>query len=153
MEAMSHYKLKGTSGSVINQSFPFGESIVLGASADCDVQLDEPGVSPRHAEIRLLDGKSLLLKDLDSELGTLLNGEPVIETLLGSGDEIRIGTCRLMLQAPGLRPARVLTADVVKKSTRSWPRVVVWSILLASAAGVAVLKWKPEWLAAWLPLP
>ena len=150
---MSHYKLKGTSGSVINQSFPFGESIVLGASADCDVQLDEAGVSPRHAEIHLIDGKSLLLKDLDSELGTLLNGEPVIETLLGSGDEIRIGTCRLMLQAPGLRPARVLTADVVKKSTRSWPRVLVWSILLVSAAGVAVLKWKPEWLAAWLPLP
>jgi pSer/pThr/pTyr-binding forkhead associated (FHA) protein len=143
---MSIYKLKGTSGSVINQSFPFGDSIVLGASADCDVQLDEPGVASRHAEIRLIDGNSLLLKDLDSETGTLLNGEPVIETLLGSGDEIRIGTCRWMLQAPGLRPERILTADVVKKPTRRWPRILGWTILAASAAGVAVLKWKPEWL-------
>ena len=74
---MSLYKLKGTSGSVINQSFPFGDSIVLGSSADCDVQLDEPGVSSRHAEIRLLDGQSLQLKDLGSKSGTLLNGEPV----------------------------------------------------------------------------
>ena len=74
---MSLYKLKGTSGSVINQSFPFRELIVLGSSADCDVQLDEPGVSSRHAEIRLLDGKSLQLKDLGSVTGTLLNGEPV----------------------------------------------------------------------------
>ena len=143
---MSHYKLKGTSGSVINKSFPFGGSIVLGSSPDCDVQLDEPGVSPRHAEICLLDCNALLLKDLDSGTGTLLNGEPVIETLLGSGDEIRIGTCRWMLQAPGLRPERVLTDDAVKSSGSQWPRVLVWTILAASAAGVAVLKWKPEWL-------
>jgi FHA domain len=143
---MSIYKLKGTSGSVINQSFPFRESIVLGASADCDVQLDEPGVASRHAEIRLIDGNSLLLKDLDSETGTLLNGEPVIETLLGSGDEIRIGTCRWMLQAPGLRPERILTTDVVKKPTRDWMRILAWTIVAATAAGAAVLKWNPEWL-------
>ena len=148
---MSLYKLKGTSGSVINQSFPFAESIGLGSSASCDVQLDEPGISARHAEIRLLDGKSLLLKDLGSETGTLLNGERVDETLLGSGDEIRIGTSRLMLQAPGLRPERILTADVVTKTARRWPRVLVWSILLASATAVVVLKWKPEWLAGLMP--
>jgi hypothetical protein len=143
---MSLYKLKGTSGSVINQSFPFGDLIVLGSSPDCDVQLDEAGVSSRHAEIRLIDGKSLLLKDLGSKTGTLLNGEPVTETLLGSGDEIRIGTCRWMLQAPGLRPERVLTADVVSQSPRRWPRRLAWTGLLAAAAAIAVLKWKPEWL-------
>ena len=143
---MSHYKLKGTSGSVINQSFPFGESIVLGSSVDCDVQIDEPGVAAKHAEIRLLDGKALQLKDLGSDTGTLLNGEPVSETLLGSGDEIRIGTCRWMLQAPGLRPDRVLTTDVVQKRARRWPSVLVWTSLVAGATVVAVLKWKPEWL-------
>jgi predicted component of type VI protein secretion system len=141
---MSHYKLKGTSGSVINQSFPFGESIVLGSSEDCDVQIDGPGIAERHAEIRLLDDNSLQLKDLG--FGTLLNGEPVSETLLGSGDEIRIGTCRWMLQAPGLRPDRVLTEDVVQKRTRRWPSVLVWTSLVAGAAAVAVLKFKPEWL-------
>ena len=142
---MSPYKLKGTSGSVINQSFPFGDSIVLGSSADCDVQLDEPGVSSRHAEIRLLDGKSLQLKDLGSKSGTLLNGEPVTETLLGSGDEIRIGTCRWMLQAPGLRPERILTAELVGKPARRWPRILLWTGLAGTAAALAVLKWHPEW--------
>jgi len=143
---MSHYKLKGTSGSVINQSFPFGDLVVLGSSADCDVQLDEAGVSPRHAEIRLVDGRSLILKDLGSETGTLLNGEPVDETTLGSGDEIRIGTCRWMLQAPGLRPERILTAEVVKKPGFDWARLLAWTTVAATATGVAVLKWKPEWL-------
>ena len=150
---MSVYKLKGTSGSVINQSFPFGESVVLGSSADCDIQLDEPGVSSRHAEIRLLDEKSLQLKDLGSKTGTLLNGEPVTETLLGSGDEIRIGTCRWMLQAPGLRPERVLTAEVVGKPARRWPRVLVWTSLAAAAAAVAVVKFKPEWVEYLRSLP
>jgi len=148
---MGLYKLKGTSGAVINQSFPIGDSIVLGSSADCDVQLDEPGISSRHAEIRLIDGNALQLKDLGSDTGTLLNGERVVENLLGSGDEIRIGTCRLMLQAPGLRPGRVLTGDVVRKPIRHWPRVLAWSLVVASAAAVAVLKWKPEWLTGWLP--
>ena len=148
---MSVYKLKGTSGSVINQSFPFGSSILIGSSADCDVQLDEPGVSARHAEINLTENHALQLKDLGSQSGTLLNGEKVLETLLGSGDEIRIGTCRLMLQAPGLRPERVLTGDVVVKPGRRWPRVLAWSFVAASAAAVAVLKFKPEWLAGFLP--
>jgi len=143
---MSHYKLKGTSGSVINQSFPLGESIVIGSAAGCDVQVDEPGIADRHVEICLVDGKSLLLKDLGSDSGTLLNGEPVVETMLGSGDEIRIGTCRWMLQAPGLRPERILTTDVVKKRARRWPRVLVWTSVAAAATAVAVLKWKPEWL-------
>jgi len=143
---MSHYKLKGTSGSVINQSFPFSESIVLGSSPECDVQLDEPGVALMHAEIRLLEDKSLQLKDLGSATGTLLNGVAVTETLLGSGDEIRIGTCRWMLQAPGLRPERVLTAEAVSKPPRRWPRVLLWAGLAAAAAALAVWQFKPEWL-------
>ncbi|MGA9573274.1 MAG: FHA domain-containing protein [Lysobacterales bacterium] len=143
---MSHYKLKGTSGSVINQSFPFAESILLGSSPECDIRMEEPGVSSRHAEIRLVDGKSLLLKDLGTTNGTLLNGIAVTEALLGSGDEIRIGTCRWMLQAPGLRPERILTGDVVSKPARRWPGVLIWTGVLTAAAAVAVLMWKPEWL-------
>ena len=148
---MGLYKLKGTSGSVINQSFPFGDTIVLGSSPGCDVQLEEAGVSGRHAEIRLVEGGQLRLKDLGSETGTRLNGERIQETTLGSGDEIRIGTCRWMLQAPGLRPERVLTSEIINKPARHWPRVLAWGVVLTSAAFVAVLKWKPEWLFDWLP--
>ena len=143
---MSIYKLKGTSGSVINQSFPFEDSIVLGSSASCSVQIDEPGVSAKHAEINLTDERSLLLKDLKSKSGTLLNGEPISEAMLASGDEIRIGSCRWMLQAPGLRPERILTADVIGKPVRRWPRALGWGILLATTAAAAIYKLKPEWL-------
>ena len=143
---MSHYKLKGTSGSVINQSFPFRDALVLGSSPDSNVQIDETGVSPHHAEIRLFKDTDLLLKDLGSETGTLLNGEPVTQALLESGDEIRIGTCRWLLQAPGLRPKRILTTDAVKISVNHWPRRVVWTTLVIASAIVFLLKWKPQWL-------
>ena len=72
--------------------------------------------------------------------------------MLGSGDEIRIGTCRWMLQAPGLRPERVLTSDAIKKTARRWPRVLIWTSVLTAAAGLAVLKWKPEWVEAFRAL-
>lgn len=145
---MSVYKLKGTSGNVINQSFPFEGSIVLGSAQNCDVQLTEKGISARHAEINFLDDKVLLLKDLNSDTGTLLNGESVTETHLASGDEIRIGTCRLMLQAPGLRPDRILTDEMVGKQSRRWPRALGWGVVLTTAAALAVLKFKPEWVDA-----
>jgi len=148
---MSHYKLKGTSGSVINQSFPLGETFVIGSSADCAMQIEEPDVAAHHAEISLLDGNALLLKDLGSATGTVLNGEPVTEAMLSSGDEIHIGSCRWMLQAPGLRPDRILTAEVVEKPTRIWPRVLAWTVVAATAGALAILKWKPEWLEGWFP--
>jgi len=143
---MSHYKLKGTSGSVINQSFPLAESFVLGSCADCQVRIEEPGVAAHHAEITIVGGNSLLLKDLGSQSGTFVNGEKVSETMLSSGDEIHIGNCRWMLQAPGLRPERVLTAEVVEKSSFDWARLIGWTIVAATAGAAAVIVMKPEWL-------
>ncbi len=119
---------------------------MLGSSADCQVQIDEPGVAAHHAEIVIIDGNSLLLKDLGSQSGTFVNGEAVVEAMLSSGDEIHIGSCRWLLQAPGLRPERVLTADVVKKASVDWARLVAWTIVAATAGATAVVVWKPEWL-------
>lgn len=146
LEIMSLYKLKGTSGSVINQSFPLGETFVLGSSADCQLRIEEPGVASHHAEITMVDGNTLILKDLGSQSGTFVNGEAVTEAMLSSGDEIHIGSCRWMLQAPGLRPERVLTAEVVKKSSFDWVRLIAWTMVAATSGATAVIVWKPEWL-------
>ena len=143
---MSLFKLKGTSGSVINQSYPLGESFVLGSSADCQVHIEEPGVAAHHAEITIVDGNTLLLKDLGSQSGTFVNGEVIDEFMLSSGDEIHIGSCRWMLQAPGLKPERVLTADVVKKSSFDWARLIAWTIVAATTGATAIIVKKPEWL-------
>ena len=131
---MSIYRLKGASGTVINQSFTLGQRTLIGRADDCDLRIDQDGVSGHHAEI-LDQGKGgLRLNHLADEGETLLNGEVVASAGLGSGDEIRIVNCRWVLQAPGLRPEKVLTEKAVS-SKRSWiPWVIVTGLLGAAAA-------------------
>jgi len=130
---MSSYRLKGASGPVINQSWPLAERTVIGRADDCDLRVNEEDVSGRHAEIVAADeGLTLRLLDPNGEL--LLNGQPVDSAALASGDEIRIGRCRFVLQAPGLRPAKVLTAEATSPR-RGWlPWLIVGTLLAASAA-------------------
>lgn len=131
---MSTYRLKGASGAVINQSCTLGERTVIGRADDCDLRLDQPGVAPRHAAIILGGDGRLELRALDSGAETLLNGEAVRSAALASGDEIRIANCRFVVQAPGLRPDKVLTPEATRPRRGYLPWLIVGG-LLAAAAG------------------
>lgn len=132
---MSIYRLKGASGAVINQSHTLGKNTLIGRADDCDLRIDQEGVAGRHAEINHETDGSLTLVHLAPEGQTMLNGEPVHQASLGSGDEIRIGNCRWVLQAPGLRPEKVLTEQAVA-GRRSYIPWLITAGLLA-AAGIA----------------
>lgn len=130
---MAVFRLKGASGPVINQSFPLGERTVIGRADDCDLRLDQDGVAPRHAEITASEG-GLALARLDPAHEVLVNGEAVERAALASGDEIRIGACRFVLQAPGLRPEKVLT-PAATRPRRPWlPWLIVGGLLAAAGA-------------------
>lgn len=62
----------------------------IGRAPENSIQLDEPSVSGRHAEL-MVAGENCYLKDLDSTNGTLVNGQPVGSVQLRSGDRIRFG--------------------------------------------------------------
>jgi pSer/pThr/pTyr-binding forkhead associated (FHA) protein len=132
---MSTYRLKGASGAVINQSFTLGEKTVIGRADDCDLRIDQEGVAGRHAEISAIVDGGLLLRHLDPSSETLLNGEAVDSASLASGDEIRIANCRWVLQAPGLRPEKVLTDAAIKPRHSLVPWLIVGGLL--AAAGLA----------------
>ena len=136
---MSTYRLKGASGAVINQSFTLGARTVIGRADDCDLRLQQDGVAARHAEIsQAADG--LILSRLDPAGEVLLNGQPVERASLSSGDEIRIANCRFVLQAPGLRPQKVLTPDAARPRRRYLFWLIVAGLLAAAAA------WYSGWL-------
>jgi hypothetical protein len=131
---MSNYRLKGASGAVLNQAISLGSRTVIGRADDCDLRLDIEGVAPRHAEISETEDGGLVLASLDQEAETLLNGEAISRAALSSGDEIRIASCRWVLQAPGLRPDRVLQ-EPVEAGSRGWlPWLIVGGLLAAAAA-------------------
>jgi pSer/pThr/pTyr-binding forkhead associated (FHA) protein len=64
---------------------------VIGREAGLTVRLDRPGVSRRHACIRVEGGRATLT-DLGSKNGTFVRGQPIARpTLLQDGDEVRLG--------------------------------------------------------------
>jgi hypothetical protein len=74
-----------------------GSRVVLGRSRDCDVRLDDPNVSRRHAELRREEG-GWVVADLGSTNGVKVNGRQVAEAPLKPGDEIVIGLERLTFE-------------------------------------------------------
>lgn len=67
---------------------------VLGRDSGADITLDDPGVSRRHAELRVThDGPHLVvgLRDLGSTNGTYVNGERIASHRLGDGDRVTVG--------------------------------------------------------------
>jgi hypothetical protein len=64
--------------------------VVLGRSRECDLRIDDPNVSRRHAELRQ-EGATYWLIDLDSTNGTELNGRRVTRAKLSDGDTITLG--------------------------------------------------------------
>lgn len=67
-----------------------GEQAIIGRSADCEVPLDVPAISRRHALIRQDQGK-FFVEDLQSRNGTYLNDERVTDrTALSDGDQLMI---------------------------------------------------------------
>jgi hypothetical protein len=75
--------------------FPSEASIVLGRDEGCDIALEDPLTSGRHARIVALDS-GVVLEDLGSTNGVYLNGMRVNKRdRLHAGDRIVIGTTEL----------------------------------------------------------
>ena len=71
----------------------------LGRDLDNVVQLSDDFVSRHHAEL-VCDGGQYRLRDLDSANGTYVNGNRIRETILQTGDRLRIAGVALRFEAP-----------------------------------------------------
>jgi len=67
---------------------------VLGRSRDADVQIEDPNVSRRHAEI-VQEGSVYWLVDLGSTNGTEVDGKRVSRARLGDGSRFTVGETTL----------------------------------------------------------
>jgi Nif-specific regulatory protein len=64
----------------------------------CDVQLDDPSVSRRHARISKAN-QGWLIEDLGSTNGIMVNGASVDREYLTGGEDIELGNVRLRFVA------------------------------------------------------
>ena len=65
--------------------------VLLGRSRECDIQIEDPNVSRRHAELRQ-EGSSYWIVDLDSTNGLEVNGRRVKRAKLDEGDTFTVGS-------------------------------------------------------------
>jgi hypothetical protein len=75
--------------------------IVVGRGNDADLRIDDPGVSRRHLELRVVDtvtGPRVSAHDLGSTNGVLVNGRRIDQATLADGAVIRIGNTTLTLR-------------------------------------------------------
>jgi len=70
---------------------------VIGRSRDSDIQLADPNISRRHAELRQ-EGTAYWIVDLDSTNGIEINGRRVKRAKLDEGDTVTIGSTDLVFE-------------------------------------------------------
>ncbi|TET38023.1 MAG: FHA domain-containing protein [Planctomycetota bacterium] len=72
---------------------------VIGRELDCDVHIDNLGISRHHCKIEEAGGVHVL-SDLNSNNGTYVKGQRIVQYNLNHGDEIVIGKYSLIYENP-----------------------------------------------------
>jgi two-component system, NtrC family, response regulator AtoC len=78
--------------------------VVVGRRAPSELLLDNAAVSRQHARFSVIDG-AVIVEDLDSSNGTLVEGKRIRRHSLRAGEQIHIGPARLVLASARSIPA------------------------------------------------
>lgn len=138
--------LRGVGGQYHGRCFTLEQPRLVGRSQEADIRIDAPAFADRHARLEL-HGGDLMLRDLGSVDGSLVNGEPVRDALLQPGDQIVFDTHhRFVVEAPsrpksarddhagaGIDPALVAELPEGDGSGSMWP--MPWLLLAAVVIG------------------
>jgi sigma-B regulation protein RsbU (phosphoserine phosphatase) len=105
--------------------FPLAEGThLVGRADDASFQLAQPNVSRRHAEIIVKAGE-VLVRDLGSHNGTLVNGAKVDQTMpLRLGDQLEVANLSFRVEGPiGASTPAAIRRDVMPSAEISWDEV------------------------------
>jgi hypothetical protein len=78
--------------------------LTIGRGTEADLRINDPGISRRHAQISVTGrgpDQTVVIEDLGSTNGVIVNGQKVARANLSAGTRIEIGSTRLVVQAAG----------------------------------------------------
>lgn len=81
--------------------------ITIGRAPENAIQIGDPSVSGRHAQLRLVEQR-YQLTDLDSTNGTQVNDAAITETFLRPGDRLRFGKIEARFESDAATEAQPL---------------------------------------------
>lgn len=96
---------------------------VIGRGEESDLVLPNVSVSREHAAV-VVGQQNITLEDLESANGTLVNGDPIQQHVLKSGDEIQIGKFSLVYLGEG-RDSRFYKGRYVAYLPKYDPKTVM----------------------------
>ena len=95
---MKNYAVKALNGSLSGQVFSLKTKLLIGREFG-DIVLKEPAVSEPHGEIKRHSDDRIMLQDLDSKNGIVIEGKRKVKTLLEEGMVFIIGKTHFQLIA------------------------------------------------------
>ena len=90
-------KLLALSGPLRKTEFRLSASISIGSAFSNAICLEDAEISPQHCRVTIENGR-FMLTDLESSAGTFVNGMPVKQRELVSGDQIAVGNSVFLFQ-------------------------------------------------------
>ena len=85
------------SGPAVGRMFLISdESMTIGRSKDCNISLDDEGISRKHATIDRDEYRNAVITDLNSTNGTYFNGVRITRHHLQDGDKIQFGSTTIL---------------------------------------------------------
>ncbi|HVR81033.1 MAG TPA: FHA domain-containing protein [Luteimonas sp.] len=144
--------LRGLGGQHHGRSFTLERPLLIGRAVDADIRIDDPSFADRHARVES-HGDTVVLRDLDSASGSLLNGMPVRDALLQAGDQLVFDPHhRFVLEAPrGAHAEPAASSDpagsgapvdarkALQNSARRLPWLLLAALLIAGAMSALLL--------------
>jgi Nif-specific regulatory protein len=112
-------ELEAVAGPLKGNSIPLVEAEVsIGREPSNAISLLDAGVSRRHCLI-LRAGDQFKIQDLNSRNSTFVNGVPITERVLASGDEIKIGGSLFVFVLPETERAKSVSTSVAFEKTEA----------------------------------
>src|SRR5690606_12929554 len=140
--------LRGVGGQYHGRCFELSRTRLVGRLDDCDIRIDAPAFTDRHARLEP-HGDTIALRALAPDATSLVNGQPVRDAVLGPGDQVVFDAHhRFVVEAPGRPTARPAEPDEIEVRPMPGPAAVVagttripWLLLAALllAAGLGAL--------------
>ena len=145
--------LRGLGGQHHGRAYSLSQPCLVGRSATATIHIAEPGFAERHAQLERR-GDRVMLRDLGSPAGSMVNGMAVRDALLAAGDQVAFGSQqRFVLEVPwqeASSEARELGDDsggdgtgaramANKDSMRRWPWLLLAALFLAALLSALLL--------------
>ena len=132
------FVLRGVAGRTFGRSYQLLAPTTVGRSPECDICLDEAGISRLHSRLRPTDF-GLEIEDTGSTNGSFLNGQRVSMAIARAGDEIAFD--RLRFRVAELRKPRSAGAAPVANAKPASRGLLIALAIVAVVLAAVALGW------------